>query len=38
MPVEAFNGHKRVSYRRLHGNPELALLLAKPEGNTFHDL
>ena len=27
LPVEAFNVHKRVFYRSLHGNPELALLL-----------
>ena len=29
LPVEAINGHERVLYWRLHGDPELALLLAK---------
>jgi len=38
LPVEALNGHKRVLYGSLHGNPELALLLAKLEGNPFQDL
>jgi len=38
LPVEAINGHERVLYRRLHGNPELALLLAKLEGYSFQDL
>ena len=36
--VEALNGHERVFYGGLHGNPELALLLAKLEGNPFQDL
>jgi len=38
LPVEAFNGHERVLYQRLHGDPEMALLLAKLEGNSFEDL
>jgi hypothetical protein len=38
--VEALNGHKRVPYLGLQGNPKfkLALLLAKLEGNSFQDL
>ena len=38
LPVEALNGHERVLHRCLHGNPELALLLAKLEGDSFQDL
>jgi hypothetical protein len=38
LPVEAFNGHEGVLYGGLHGNPELALLLVKLEGNPFQDL
>ena len=33
LPVKAFYGHQGVLYGGLHGNPELALLLAKLEGN-----
>ena len=33
LPVEGLNGHDMVLYGGLHGNPELALLLAKLEGN-----
>jgi hypothetical protein len=38
LSVEAFNGHERVLYGGLHGYPELALLLAKLEGDSFQDL
>jgi hypothetical protein len=38
LTVEALNGHKGVLYGGLHGNPELALLLAKLEGYSFRDL
>lgn len=38
LPVEAFNGHKGVLHRRLHGNPELVLLVAKLKGDPFQDL
>jgi hypothetical protein len=31
--IEAFDGHERVLYRSLHGDPELALLLTKLEGD-----
>jgi hypothetical protein len=33
LAVEAFDSHEGVLYGGLHGNPELALLLAKLEGN-----
>ena len=36
--IEALNGHERVLYGGLHGNSELALLLAKLEGHPFQDL
>jgi len=36
--VQALNGHERVLYRGLHGNLELAFLLAKLEGDSFQDL
>jgi len=38
LPVETLNGHERVLYRSLHGNPELTLLLAKLKGDPFQDL
>jgi len=31
--MESLNGHERVLHGSLHGNPELALLLAKLEGH-----
>jgi hypothetical protein len=37
LPVEALNGHEGVLYGGLHGNFELALLLAKLEGYSFQD-
>jgi hypothetical protein len=37
LAVEAFNGHEGVLHGGLHGDPELALLLAKLEGNSFQD-
>ena len=33
LSVETLDGHERVLYGSLHGNPELALLLAELEGN-----
>jgi len=36
--MEGFNGHEWILYWGLHGDPELALLLAKLEGNFFQDL
>jgi hypothetical protein len=30
--VETLNNHERILYRGLHGNPELALLLAPRDG------
>lgn len=33
LAIEALNGHERVLYGGLHGDPELTLLLAKLEGN-----
>jgi len=38
LPVEALDGHERVLYQRLYGDPEMAILLAKLEGNFFEDL
>jgi hypothetical protein len=38
LAIEAFNGHERVLYGSLHGDPELALLLAKLEGDPFQHL
>jgi len=38
LAVEALNGHEGVLYGGLHGDPELAPLLAKLEGNPFQDL
>ena len=38
LPVEVLNGHERVLDWSLHGDPELALLLTKLEGNPFQDL
>ena len=37
LTVEAPNGHEGVLYGGLHGDPELALLLAKLKGNPFQD-
>jgi hypothetical protein len=37
LPVEALNGHERVLYEGLHGNPEMTLLLAKFKGRSFQD-
>jgi hypothetical protein len=36
--VEALNGYEGFFYWGLHGNPELALLLAKLEGDPFQEL
>ncbi len=38
LPVEALKGQERVLYRRLHGNPELVLFLAKLKGDPFQNL
>ncbi len=38
LSVEALNGHEGILYRSLHGDPELALLLAKLNGDPFQDL
>jgi hypothetical protein len=38
LAVEALNGHERVLDGGLHGDPELAFLLAKLKGNSFQDL
>jgi hypothetical protein len=38
LAIEALNGHERVLYGGLHGDRELALLLAKLKGDPFQDL
>jgi hypothetical protein len=38
LTVEALDGHQRILYQGLHGDPELALLLARLEGDPFQDL
>ena len=38
LPVEGFDGHERVLHGGLHGNPELALLLAKLKGDHLQNL
>jgi hypothetical protein len=38
LAVKAFDGHEGILDRGLHGDSELALLLAKLEGHPFQDL